>query len=115
MRVLSGLLLAALVLLQYRLWVADDGFREVWQLQPRLEARNPRSVHKVLGHKRFRAAFDFLTLNGHRPFVLVDAVAIKHTHFNNRPGNTRRQLERRITNIRGLFTKDSAQQFFFWG
>ena len=39
MRVLSGLLLAALVLLQYRLWVADDGFREVWQLRTAVAAQ----------------------------------------------------------------------------
>ena len=36
--------------------------REVWQLQPRLLARQPRNVQRLLGHKRFRAAFDFLTL-----------------------------------------------------
>jgi cell division protein FtsB len=29
MRVLAGFLLVALVLLQYRLWVADDGLRNV--------------------------------------------------------------------------------------
>ena len=39
MRVLAGLLLTALVLLQYRLWVADDGFREVWQLETAVEAQ----------------------------------------------------------------------------
>ena len=39
MRVLAGLLLTALVLLQYRLWVADDGFREVWQLETAVAAQ----------------------------------------------------------------------------
>jgi poly(A) polymerase len=38
--------------------------REVWQLQPRLAARQPRNVRRILGHKRFRAAFDFLCLRG---------------------------------------------------
>jgi cell division protein FtsB len=33
MRVLVGFLVLALLLLQYRLWVADDGIREVWQLR----------------------------------------------------------------------------------
>ena len=40
MRVLAGFLLAALVLLQYRLWVADDGLREVWQLRTAVAAQN---------------------------------------------------------------------------
>ena len=39
MRVLAGLLFTALVLLQYRLWVADDGFREVWQLETAVAAQ----------------------------------------------------------------------------
>ena len=38
--------------------------REVWQLQPKLEERSPRNVKRLLAHKRFRAAFDFLLLRG---------------------------------------------------
>lgn len=38
--------------------------REVWQLQPRLSSRQPRNIRRLLGHKRFRAAFDFLQLRG---------------------------------------------------
>ncbi len=38
--------------------------REVWQLQPRLVNRQPRNIRRILGHKRFRAAFDFLRLRG---------------------------------------------------
>lgn len=38
--------------------------REVWQLQPRLEERQPRNIKRALEHKRFRAAFDFLVLRG---------------------------------------------------
>lgn len=38
--------------------------REVWQLQPRLIQRQPRNVRRLLSHKRFRAAFDFLLLRG---------------------------------------------------
>jgi poly(A) polymerase len=38
--------------------------REVWQLQPRLVSRQPRNIRRILGHKRFRAAFDFLGLRG---------------------------------------------------
>ena len=33
MRVLAGFLIAALGFLQFRLWIADDGYREVWQLK----------------------------------------------------------------------------------
>jgi cell division protein FtsB len=39
MRVLTGFLIAALVLLQYRLWVAEDGYREVWQLKAAVAAQ----------------------------------------------------------------------------
>jgi poly(A) polymerase len=38
--------------------------REVWQLQSRLVERYPKNIKRVLGHKRFRAAFDFLVLRG---------------------------------------------------
>lgn len=36
--------------------------REIWAMQARLEARRPRSVPRLLGSKRFRAAYDFLVL-----------------------------------------------------
>jgi poly(A) polymerase len=36
--------------------------REVWLLQPRLEEREPRTLGRVVGHPRFRAAYDFLLL-----------------------------------------------------
>ncbi len=38
--------------------------REVWQLQSRLLSRQPRNVRRLLHHKRFRAAYDFLSLRG---------------------------------------------------
>jgi len=38
--------------------------REVWQMQPRLINRQPRNILRLMGHKRFRAAFDFLCLRG---------------------------------------------------
>ena len=39
MRILTLLLLLLLTTLQYRLWVSDDGFREVWRLENRVEAQ----------------------------------------------------------------------------
>jgi cell division protein FtsB len=36
-RILIGLFLVALFGLQYRLWVADGGFREVWRLESAIE------------------------------------------------------------------------------
>lgn len=39
MRVLSALLLAILVLLQYRLWLSDEGIREVWQLSSAVDTQ----------------------------------------------------------------------------
>ena len=38
------------------------GIREIWELQVRLEKRNPRNVWSVFAHPRFRAAYDFLLL-----------------------------------------------------
>ncbi len=35
MKSLAAALVVALVLLQYRLWLSDDGVREVWRLQER--------------------------------------------------------------------------------
>lgn len=36
--------------------------REVWMLQPRLEARLSRNVERLVQQQRFRAAYDFLLL-----------------------------------------------------
>lgn len=36
--------------------------REVWQLQDRLEHRLARSIERLAGHVRFRAAYDFLVI-----------------------------------------------------
>ena len=36
--------------------------RDVWQLQPRLEKRSPKSLQRLLEHRRFRAGYDFLVL-----------------------------------------------------
>jgi len=46
--------------------------REVWQLQPRLIVRQPRNIRRVLSHKRFRAAFDFLCLRGAQDETLAE-------------------------------------------
>ena len=36
--------------------------REIWMLQPRLERRRGKGPNRLLGHPRFRAAYDFLLL-----------------------------------------------------
>ena len=33
---------------------------EIWRLQPRFENLNPKRVHRLSKHPRFRAAYDFL-------------------------------------------------------
>ena len=38
--------------------------REIWMLQLRLERKGGRRSLRVLGHPRFRAAYDFLLLRG---------------------------------------------------
>ena len=39
MRILLLMLLLLLVMLQYRLWVSEDGFREVWRLESKVETQ----------------------------------------------------------------------------
>ncbi|MEM9303529.1 MAG: polynucleotide adenylyltransferase PcnB [Pseudomonadota bacterium] len=39
--------------------------REIWQLQPRFEARKGKRALRLLEHPRFRAAYDFLLLRVH--------------------------------------------------
>lgn len=35
---------------------------EIWRLQPRFANLNPKRIYRLLGHPRFRAAYDFLLL-----------------------------------------------------
>ena len=46
--------------------------RDVWQLQPRLERRAPRSLARLLEHRRFRAGYDFLVLRAETGDVDAD-------------------------------------------
>jgi cell division protein FtsB len=49
MKFLVAGLLAALVLFQYRLWVSDEGMREVWHLSAAVE--NQRAENAVLAER----------------------------------------------------------------
>ena len=49
MKLAFATLLAALVLLQYRLWVSDEGMREVWHLRSAVESQ--RAENKVLAER----------------------------------------------------------------
>src|SRR5690606_7809599 len=60
-----------------------------------------------------RETLDFLALDRHGTFVLVDAVAVEHPHLNDRTSDTRRKTQRRVTHVRRLFTEDGAQKLFF--
>ena len=35
---------------------------EIWRLQPRFKKLNPKRIYRLLGHPRFRAAYDFMLL-----------------------------------------------------
>ena len=39
LRIVAGLLFAALVVLQYRMWASPGGMREVWRLERAIEAQ----------------------------------------------------------------------------
>jgi cell division protein FtsB len=49
MKLAFAALLAALLLLQYRLWVSNEGMREVWHLQAAVESQ--RAENKVLAER----------------------------------------------------------------
>jgi cell division protein FtsB len=38
-RVIAGVLFTALLALQYRLWISDDGMRDVWRLEAAISAQ----------------------------------------------------------------------------
>lgn len=44
MKVVLGCLLAVLAFLQYRLWLSDDGMREVWHLGTAVEAQHAENA-----------------------------------------------------------------------
>lgn len=49
--------------------------REIWLLQPRLERRGGRRAGRLLGHPRFRAAYDFMLLRAEVGEVEADIAA----------------------------------------
>jgi cell division protein FtsB len=67
-RVVAGLMLAAVLALQYRLWLSQDGMREVWQTEQaidaqvqenaRLKERNRTLAAEVRDLKEGRAAIE---------------------------------------------------------
>ncbi len=44
MRLLTGALIVLLLLLQYPLWIADDGFRAVWRLDDAIEEQRTENA-----------------------------------------------------------------------
>ena len=67
-RVVAALLVAALLALQYRLWISPDGMRDLWRTEAaieaqsaenaRLEERNRRLAAEVRDLKEGRAAIE---------------------------------------------------------
>ena len=46
MRIFAVILGACLVLLQYRLWISDQGMREIWRLSQSVEAQSAANVEQ---------------------------------------------------------------------
>jgi cell division protein FtsB len=46
MRILAIILGACLILLQYRLWVSDQGMREIWRLNQAIEAQTAANAEQ---------------------------------------------------------------------
>lgn len=45
---------------------------EIWRLQPRFTNLNPKRIYRLLGHPRFRAAYDFLLLRNRQGEISDD-------------------------------------------
>ncbi len=68
MRIIALLLLSMILALQYRLWMADDGMREVWRMRKevavqteensKLKERNRNLAAEVLDLKKGKAAVE---------------------------------------------------------
>ncbi|HSN72213.1 MAG TPA: cell division protein FtsB [Steroidobacteraceae bacterium] len=68
MKIAAGILFALLLALQYRLWIAPDGMREVWRIKAEierqfaengeLEERNRTLAAEVLDLKKGRTALE---------------------------------------------------------
>jgi cell division protein FtsB len=46
MRIFSAILALGLILLQYRLWVSDQGMREVWRLHSAVDAQRAANMEQ---------------------------------------------------------------------
>jgi cell division protein FtsB len=55
MRLLVAMLFAALVLLQFRLWLSDEGLREVWRLEAEVERRTQENGRLALRNSALEA------------------------------------------------------------
>ena len=71
--------------------------REIWQLQPRLMKNKGKRVFRVLGHPRFRAAYDFLLLRA-QAGEDVSEIADWWTRFQELDDKERNKLVNATTN-----------------
>jgi cell division protein FtsB len=55
MRIFLGCLVAVLALLQYRLWMSDEGMREVWHLSAAVESQRADNAVLVERNGQLRA------------------------------------------------------------
>ena len=55
MRIFLGCLVAVLALLQYRLWLSDEGMREVWHLSAAVESQRADNAVLVERNGQLRA------------------------------------------------------------
>ena len=62
MRIFAVVLAAALVLLQYRIWLSDQGMREVTRLQAAVEAQ--QAANRVQGERNKQLAAEVTDLKG---------------------------------------------------
>lgn len=55
MKVFAAMLTIALVLLQYRLWVSDEGIREIWQLRQAVETQSDENSELTQRNDQLKA------------------------------------------------------------
>lgn len=71
--------------------------REIWDLQGRLERRQPRSIESLLENPRFRAAYDFLLLR-EQSGEQLDGAGLWWTDIQEANDNNRQEMIRDLRN-----------------
>ena len=92
-------------------WTAIDGLadQQFFDTVKRVVFNDTQLIVQVLA-----ITTQLIINDGLRTLVAHDAFTGEDLHVNDRADHTRRYAQRRVFYVRGFFTKNCTQQFFFW-